>query len=186
MSPRTFWLLAGTSAVVATLDLRLILPLFAAALVVGARERAAGARAGGVHAIRMDPDFGRLGLFGDGIWRGAVELAAGERPLDLELAVDGAGPTLAHRLALCDLQRRWPAVRAELAALLRERVDDPLARPTFLTLQLPRESEFPAQDGAVGGVLERTGDETAFRVRLRSGHVLGLELGPERARGRAA
>ena len=122
--------------------------------------------------VRYDEDFGRLGLFADGLWRGAVELAGLERPLDLEIQALGAGPTLAHRLAWRDARARWSGMEPEIRSAAR---GSAAADPCFLTLRLPSEDRMPECDWEVEGLLEEGGSGTAFRVRVSDGRVAGVE-----------
>lgn len=130
-----------------------------------------------VFAIRADPDFGRIALYGGRLWRGSVELEPGVRPLDLELMVDGDGPTLAHRLALRDARLRWADLTAPegplVAALAKAGGAGEVA---FLTLRLPSETQCAVQDWAVDGVLARPDGDVGFQVRVRAGAILGVQL----------
>ena len=127
---------------------------------------------GRVRAVRRDADFGRIGLFDDGTWRGSVELPPLERPLDLEVGVVGAGPTVSHRIALRDARRRLPEMLDEIgAAIPTEGVG--VAR--FLTLRLPAEDRAADYDWALEGVVEGEPSlASTFEVRVRDGRILYL------------
>lgn len=127
-----------------------------------------------VRAVHQDPDFGRLGLFGDRVWRGSVELPGLPRPLDLEIEAEGVGPTLAHRLALRDARRRWPRLGGEIDRRLRSTTG--CGAPSYLTLRLPLEGEFARQDWSIEGLLPATDGGRGFQVRVRDGDVVGVEL----------
>lgn len=124
--------------------------------------------------MRLDPDFGRLGLFGDRVWRGSVELPGLRRPLDLEIEAEGDGPTLAHRLALRDARLRWRELEREIDELLRYESAD--GTPSYLTLRLPVETQFVEQDWSVAGLTSEACGGREFQVRVRDGGVVDVEF----------
>lgn len=171
---------AASTLVFAALVLAGLEPALAAFLTAVAMVGAAWFRgapaviAGEVRAVRLDPDFGRLGLFGDRVWRGSVDLPGLPRALDLEIETEGVGPTLAHRLALRDARLRWQGLRDEIGGRLRDACGE--CEPRYLTLRLPLEADFADQDWSVEGLVSDAEDGRGFQVRVRDGGVVGVEV----------
>lgn len=143
----------------------------AAALVLGASWTASRRR---VVAIRDDPDFGRISLFGDGRWRGTVELGGVAPRVDLEIEAGGGGPSLRHRLAYRDALSDLPGLLPSIARGAAMEDGERFRRRTrFLTLRLPEDGEL---DWSLSFVLSEEASE-GYEVGVREGRIVDFYSG---------